>query len=143
MQTADHSTSINTTALDSTKAWLICIGKGVNLTPLVDAVTLNYLSGRLVVFKAEAFLIRVHVPFVVMCKLLCEKGRLENRDVLWLSSDPDQTVTSPSTQGKLRCSGTRCSAATAAVPHWKDEPLVIFISISVKMCVFYYNRYNP
>lgn len=38
-----------------------------------------------------------------ICKLLCKIGRLEteNRDVLWLSSDPHQTVTSPSTQGML------------------------------------------
>lgn len=39
-----------------------------------------------------------------ICELFCEKGRLETQstDVLWSSSDPDQTVTSPSTQGMLR-----------------------------------------
>lgn len=104
MQTANRPTSISTMVLDLTNK-LICIGKKGNyLTPLAGGVTLNYLSRRLL-FQSRGYVCGVFVPFVVIfagCSV--KKGRLEteNRDVLWLSSDPDQTVTSPSTQGMLR-----------------------------------------
>lgn len=101
---------------------MIRFGKTGNyLTPLADVVMLNYLS-RWLVFTAELTYALCVCGCVCVCalcsdicKLFCEKGRLEieNGDVLGLSSDPDQTVTSPSTQGTLRDKMSCCYRSMA------------------------------